>query len=186
MFTVARQVRRIVDFTTDRDELRAAGQNIFIDTGAGAVIIDGLFETWDRFEDDDFWPVFVVVGHDGAESSGFFQEREYDEFVSELMDRGVNAHAVMVSVRGGAIQTDIARNLTANTGGSFQLLQAATALDDYLGELATKIGQHHAAMSNRYRVVYERESDDDDAQVTVAVTRPAVAVRIYLSRRMEP
>ena len=65
-FTIARQILRVVDFTNDRETLKEATGRIFADRSSGAVVLDGLVETWRRrFEDDDFWPVFVLVGYDG-------------------------------------------------------------------------------------------------------------------------
>ena len=187
LFTIARQVRMRVDFTTDRAELKDQADGIFVDTGAGAVMMDGLFETWERrFDDGDFWPVFVLVVTDGAEISGNVSETEYDRFVRELVDRAATVHVVLVSTRGGGIQTNYAINLTQHTGGLYASLAAVTGLPRTLTEYATKMGDHFDQMADRYRVVFERQTDNPNARLGVGVNRPAVAVRLFPGRRLEP
>ena len=186
LFTIARVVQRRVDFTTDRAELKESAGSIFADRSAGAVMFDGIRETWARrFEDDDAWPVIVMVLTDAPETSGNMTEDAYNTLVGELMSRGATVHAVLLSTRGGNIQTEYSINLTQNTGGRFQGIAAATGLPNTLTTLGTEIGTHFDDMSGRWRVAYER-SDPPGEQISVAVNRPGVNVRIFTHRRMEP
>ena len=106
LFTIAGQTRLRVDFTTDRAALLEQTENLFAESSEGAVLLDGLVETWDRrFDEDDPWPVFVMVVYDGAETSGSVRINEFNAFVEELRFRGATAHAVLVSTRGGGPQT---------------------------------------------------------------------------------
>ena len=106
LFTIAGQVRRRVDFTTDRDELKERASGLFVDRNTGVIYIDGLVETWERrFDDDDAWPVFVALVYDGAEGSRSTQQDEFNEFAFELQMRAATVHAVLVSTRGGNVQT---------------------------------------------------------------------------------
>ncbi len=187
LFTIAGQIRLRVDFTTDRAALLEQTENLFAERSEGAVLLDGLVETWDRrFDEDDPWPVFVMVVYDGAETSGSVRINEFSAFVEELRFRGATAHAVLVSTRGGGVQTDISVNITNNTGGIYKVLAAATALPVTLTELATSMGAHYDEVKNRYRVVFECDPDNPQAQIGLRVDRPAVGVRLFADRRPSP
>lgn len=186
LFTIARNMQRRVDFTTDRAVLKESVGTIFADRGAGAVMLDGIKETWERrFEDNDAWPVFVMVLTDGTESSGNMNENEYGELVGSLMMRGATVHSVLLSTRGGNVQTEYSINLTQNTGGRYRTIAVATGLPDTLTTLATEIGTHFDDMSSRWRVVYECPDPPGD-RISVGVNRPGVGVRVFGHRRMEP
>ena len=188
LFTITGQTRRRVDFTTDRDELREEVANLFGESSTGAALLDGLLETWDRrFDDEDPWPVFVLVIHDGAEVSRSVQDREFNRFVAELIARGATVHAVLVSTSRGGLQTQVSINLTRNTGGIYNEIAAATALPLALTNLATAMGEHHDQVKDRYRVSYECDSDSAGG-ITVDVASAsgqAVTVGLYLDRRVE-
>ena len=153
----------------------------------GTVLLDGLVETWDRrFDEGDAWPVFVLVLFDGSEASSSVQDHEFNEFVFELIGRGATVHAILVSNRGGSIQTNVSLNITNNTGGVYKALAAATALSGTLPELATTMSAHYDEVKNRYRVVFECEPDAPQVPIEVEVSRPAVAVRLFADRRATP
>ena len=48
LFTTGGQVRRRVDFTTDRDELKKRATSLFADRSAAVYLYGGLVETWER------------------------------------------------------------------------------------------------------------------------------------------
>ena len=98
LFTIGRNIQRRVDFTTDRGELQRSAGEIFLDRGASAVVLDGIRETWERrFEDDEPFPVFVMVLTDGTEGSGNYNENEYVELVNELITNAITVHVVLLS-----------------------------------------------------------------------------------------
>ena len=184
LFTIGRNIQRRVDFTTDRDELRKETGTIFGDTGGGTVLLDGVKETWERrYDEDDAYPVFVLVLTDGTESSGHYDDDDYTELVTELVTRGVTIHAVVLSSRGGSDVTTYGLNLTQNTGGAYEAIVAATGLEASLRELASRIGAHYAEVSTRYRVVYERP-DPAGARISMSVARSGVGVRVFADRRL--
>lgn len=186
LFTIAGQVRRRVDFTTDRDELKERASGLFVDRNTGVIYIDGLVETWERrFDDDDAWPVFVALVYDGAEGSRSVQQDEFNEFAMELRMRAATVHAVLVSTRGGNVQTEVSTFLTRNTGGTYRALAAPTALPDVFTELGTLMGEHHRTVQDRYRVVYECDSDNAGGSISAGVLRPDVLVRLYPDRRLQ-
>ena len=189
LFTITSQTRRRVDFTTDRDELREAVASLYAESNTTVALLDSLLEMWNRrFDDEDPWPVFVLVSHDGAESSRGVQDREFNEFVTDLVARAVTVHAVLVSTSGGGLQTQVSINLTGNTGGIYNEIGAATALPRALTDLATAMGEHHDQVKDRYRVLYECDPADSAEGVAVSVrstTGQAVVVDMYLDRRVE-
>lgn len=186
LFTIAGQVRRRVDFTTDREELKEQATGLFVDRNSGVVYLDGLVETWERrFEDEDLWPVFVSLVYDGAEASRSVQDDEFNEFARDLVGRGATVHAVLVSTRGGAIQTTISTFLTQNTGGMYRALAAATALPETFTELAETMGAQYETVKDRYRIVFECEPDNPAAGIAAGVSRAAVGVRLFPNRRTD-
>ena len=155
--TIGGNIRWRVDFTTDRDELRESAGEVFVGGGGGPILLDGIKETWERrFEDEEAWPIFVVVATDGSESSGNMNQNEYGRLVNELIAKGATVHVMVLSTQGGSSVTDYAINLTDNTGGLYEVFGASTRLATALPELATRLGNHYDQVSQRYRVVYER------------------------------
>ena len=146
--TIGGNIRWRVDFTTDRDELRESAGEIFVTGGAGPILLDGIKETWDRrFEDEESWPVFVVVVTDGTESSGNMNQNEYAELMNELISNVATVHIMLLSTRGGSVVTDYAINLTDNTGGLYEVFSAGTRLATALPEVATRLGTHYDEVS---------------------------------------
>lgn len=205
LFTHAGQTRLRVDFTTDRDALHEEVVRIFAGSfGSVTALVSGLSETWERrFDDADAWPVFVLVVHHGADSSGAAEER-VNRLARELRARGATVHTVLVIDRsrareveggptgqpglnfpGGAIglKEAVTSYLTRTTGGIYTEVVAGDNLPGALSSLAMAIGEHYEAVKDRYRVGYECEPDNLDAPVTVTVTRLAVSVRTFPDRR---
>ena len=195
LFTIAGQVRRRVDFTTDRGELKERANSLFAERRPG-VYLDGLVETWERrFDDGDAWPVFVALVYNGADASRHVQLEEFNEFVIELRMRAATAHVVLVSTRftharSGRPGTSprnirmLSTFLTRKTGGIYRAPPRATVLPNVLGELGMLMGEHHRAVQDRYRVVYECEPDNASGPVTADVMRPNVLVQQYPDRRL--
>lgn len=186
LFTLAGQVRRRTDFTTDREELKDQATSLFVDRNTAVVYVDGLVETWERrFDEEDAWPVFVALVYDGAEGSRSTQDDEFNAFAVELVRRAATVHAILVSTRGGALQTTISTFLTRHTGGMYRALAAATALPETFRELAAAMRAQHEAVSSRYQVVFECEPADLATGVSAGVQRAGVAVRIFPDRRTD-
>ena len=187
LFTIAGQIRRRLDFTTDRDALIEQASILFAENGTGAVLLDGLLQTWDRrFDEEDAWPVFVLVLYDGSETSTSVQEREFNEFALELIARGATVHAVIVSTGGGGVQTSVSLNLTRNTGGVYNAIAVATGLSSALTALTTTMTAHYDEVKNRYRVTFECEPDNPQGSISVALRRPLMDVRLFANRHATP
>lgn len=186
LFTLSGQAAEVVAFTTDRAALTEQSEHLFVERGTGVVLLDGMVETWNRrFDDDTSWPVFVNIVYGGAEASRSVRERQLNEFVAELRDRGATVHALLVSTQATMLQVDTSIFMTKNTGGRYRALAAPTALPIALTELAEAMGAHYEQVKHRYRVVFECD-DDNPRRIRAGVTRPAVAVRTFSDRHMTP
>ena len=187
LFTIARQTRRRVDFTTDRVELRSGVGEIFADRGGSVRVFDGVRDTWNRrFDDDEAFPVFVLVLTDGSEGSGSITPGEFAELGRNLVANAVTIHTVLLSMRGGSTVTSISSNLSQNTGGLFEVINASSGLDEKLTEVATRMNAHYGRVSNWYRLIYERP-DPPGSRISVSLTsRPGVRFNLFIDRRMQP
>lgn len=186
LFTIGRNIQRRVDFTTDRGELQRSAGEIFLDRGASAVVLDGIRETWERrFEDDEPFPVFVMVLTDGTEGSGNYNENEYVELVNELITNAITVHVVLLSSRGGSVINQYALNLTQNTGGIYENIAAATGIEQMLVSIAERMNAHYENVSRRYRVVYERPNPPG-AQISASITRSGARIAgLFAGLRMQ-
>ncbi|MYN65106.1 MAG: hypothetical protein F4X11_08770 [Acidobacteria bacterium] len=186
LFTIGRNIQRRVDFTTDRGELQRSAGEIFLDRGASAVVLDGIRETWERrFEDDEPFPVFVMVLTDGTEGSGNYNENEYVELVNELITNSITVHVVLLSSRGGSVINQYALNLTGNTGGIYENIAAATGIEQMLVSIADRMNAHYESVSRRYRVVYERPNPPG-AQISASITRSGARIAgLFAGLRMQ-
>ena len=186
LFTTGGQVRLRVDFTTDRDELKERATSLFADRSAAVHLDESLIETWERrFGDGDAWPVFVMLVYRGAARSSVQMGmlEEFDEFVVELRRRAATVHAVLVSTPPAGKM--ISMFLTRKTGGTYRSMVVASALPNVLRELGTLMGEHHRAVQDRYRVVYECAPDNATGPVSADVMRPNVLVRQFPDRRLQ-
>ena len=189
LFTLAGYVRQRVDFTADRQALLEDAASIFAEQNAGAVIIEGLLETWDRrFKDEDPWPVFVVVAYDGPENSRSVREQKINEFVMETIQRGATVHTVLITTAGGDnFNSETTRvvtlNVTRNTGGVYQSLAAATGMVGVLKKLAATLASDYELLKNRYRVGFECRGDLV-GPFKVEVARPGVAIQVSANRQV--
>ena len=187
LFTIARQTRRRVDFTLDRVELKSGVGEIFPDRGGSVRVFDGVRDTLNRrFEDEEPFPVFVLVLTDGSEGSGYVTPGEFAELGRLLVNNAVTIHTVLMSMRGGSAVTSISSNLSQNTGGVFEVINASSGLDEELTELATRMNAHYDRVSNWYRLIYERPNPPG-SRVSVRLTsRPGVRFNLFIDRRMQP
>ena len=201
LFTISGQVRRRAEFTTDRDELQEQADRIFADPG-GAVLLEGLLETWNRrFDAEDAWPVFVLVVHDSLDPS-HISERRYNAFLAELHARAATVHAVFLQSEriGQRVYTDPLNrprisstagsrrevvDLTSRTGGSFRSLTVPTALPQKLAELAAELGADHERARDYYHVIYECEELGSGDEIQVRVDRPGATIRLLTDRKTE-
>ena len=188
LITIARSVQQRVDFTTDRAELTEGVGLLFPDRGAGARLLDGIRETWRRrFEDDDPFPVLVLVLTDGTESSGNYNDNQYADLINPLIANGVTVHAVMLANRGGVRAQQrlpqYAFNIVESTGGILESFVAPNGYESVLPALAARMNDHYDTVSKRYRLLFERP-DPPGTRLSVSVTGNDLAFGLFLDRRM--
>ena len=189
LVTIGRSVQQRVDFTTDRAELKDGVGLLFPDRGAGARLLDGVRETWNRrFEEDDAFPVMVLVLTDGTEASGNYNDNQYADLLDPLIANGVTVHAVMLATRGGVRAQQrlpqYALNLVENTGGSFETFVAPTGYESVLPRIAERMNVNYDVVSKRYRVVFERP-DPPGTRLSVSVTGSDLAFSLHMDRRTQ-
>jgi hypothetical protein len=188
LITIGRSVQQRVDFTTDRSELKEGVGLLFPDRGAGARLLDGVRETWNRrFDADDAFPVIVLVLTDGTESSGNYNDNQYADLLNPLIANGVTVHAVMLSSRGSVRAQQrlpqYALSLVENTGGILETFVAPTGYESVLPRLAGRMNDHYDRVSKRYRLIFERPNPPG-MQVSVSVTGNDLAFSLFIDRRM--
>lgn len=188
LITIGRSVQQRVDFTTDRAELTEGVGLLFPDRGAGARLLDGIRETWRRrFEDDDPFPVMVLVLTDGTEASGNYNDNQYADLINPLIANGVTVHAVMLANRGGVRAQQrlpqYAFNIVESTGGIIESFVAPNGYESVLPALAERMNDHYDIVSKRYRLLFERP-DPPGTRLSVSVTGNDLAFGLFLDRRM--
>lgn len=177
LITIGRQARMRVPTTTDRKKLGDAIKGFFSD-GGGSAALDGVMEGYDRIlkKAENRWPVIVLVTTDGP-AAGSTREDEFARFLNVVRPAGVVAHAIVISLRGTGMPTVVAMDLTEATGGSYQVIAAATALPDRLKALGERLAAAHRQAASQYRVEYLSESKDARS-VEVGVERPGVRLSV--------
>ena len=188
LVTIGRSVQQRVDFTADRAELKEGVGLLFPDRGAGARLLDGVRETWRRrFEDDDPFPVMVLVLTDGTETSGNYNDNQYADLLNPLIANGVTVHAVMLATRGGVRAQQrlpqYAFNIVEATGGVLENFVAPNGYESVLPRLAERMNDHYDTVSKRYRLLFERP-DPPGMRLSVSVTGNDLAFSLFLDRRM--
>jgi VWFA-related protein len=150
---VAERPTMMVDYTPDQTKLLAGAGRIFTQSGSGAYLLDGLFETSQGFKKREASrPVIVAISTNGPELSN----RYHDQIVGAL--RGVGAAFSVVMV--GPPPTDVIssegreRALTLSqgteeTGGRYDNVLAASALAGRLKQVANEL-------THQYLVTYAR------------------------------
>ena len=184
LFTIARNLQRRVDFTTDREELKASAEEIFLDSGAGTPLLDGIRETWERhYDGEETLPVMVLMLTDGPENSRNYSDTAYAEFVETLIVDGVMVNVLQLSggSRGSSVMRGYARNIAGITGGVYETFSAVTGMAEWMRRYAERLNAHCAEVSKRYRVLYE-PPDPRGAQIS-AGARPGVNIRLFVDLR---
>jgi Mg-chelatase subunit ChlD len=183
LITIGRQLRVRVQPTLDRARLLTEAKRFSAD-GAGTVLLDGARETNDRFmrKAEDRWPVMVVITTDGPETSGTTHDDDYLRFVQNLALRQTTVHAFVLQSRGGGLTTEIAMNLTGNTGGEYQAMLTSNLLPQRMAELAEKLENDHRRMSIAYELEYAADAKAPHAVIEVGVVRSGIKLQVNVRR----
>jgi len=141
------QMRLRLAATTDREKLHAAA-NGFAQDGGGNALLDALVEADRRFLKPaaDKWPVVVILSTDQAENRSQVRIDDYNKFMNDFLQRGGIAEAVILKGRETGVVTDIALNLTANTGGKYEAIAAPNGVPDKLKAAAERLTAEYKAL----------------------------------------
>ena len=182
--TIRGRVRRVVGPTTDRGDLDDAVARVRVGARARVGLLDSVREASEpRYEDDEPFPVVVLVLPNGDEDSGD-AGGDTDLQMARFAAAGIMAHAVVLEPRsargrGGGEEPPlpgVARDLTRLLRGVYMTLTSRTQLSLGLSRLASRLAAGYERMSMQYRVSY-LPSGADDAEIMVGVRRRGVEVR---------
>ena len=187
LFTIARNLQRRVDFATDREELKASAEEIFLDSGAGTPLLDGIRETWERhYDGEETLPVMVLMLTDGPENSSNYSDTAYAEFVETLIVDGVMVNVLQLSggSRGSSASSSVMGVRPQHRRQHRRRVRDLLRRDRHGGvdaRYAEHLNAHHAEVSKRYRVLYE-PPDPRGAQIS-AGARQGVNIRLFVDLR---
>ena len=138
--TTGGQIRVRTQPTSDREKLQKAVGTFAQDGGANS-FLDTMLESDQRFlkKATDRRQVFVILTTDNGAGRGEPRIDDYNRFMNDFTRRGGLAYGVVVHTGGGGMSatTDIIDNLTSNTNGTFEAINAPTAVPDKMKAIAT-------------------------------------------------
>ena len=135
------QLRIRVAPTTDRTKLRAVADG-FSSDGGGNSFLDTLLEADRRFLKSaaDRRSIVVILTTDSGAAVAEVRVDAYNKFANDFQTRGGRAHAIVVRGVNSGMTTQIAENLTRNTGGYYDVVGIANALPKLMKILAEYVG----------------------------------------------
>jgi hypothetical protein len=171
--------------SSDRTQLKNIAKTLT--TGGTTVLVNAVHEMYDRFLRDtrERWPVLVIITSDGSEGSGQFYPEKFAALGRDMQMKDVVTHAiVLVSARGDALQVQIARALTAGTGGSYDSTATGGALTAKLAAVAQDIVTDYDRASTQYVLEYSNSTGEPSADLKVSLLRDGVKTRMSRAGRI--
>jgi hypothetical protein len=172
------QIRVRAQPSADRDRLKAEIARFASEGGANA-FLETLIETDQRFLKNTTgqWPVLVIATAD-LDTRQEPDVVRYNTFMNDFLARGGTAHTVLLAGRRIGAVSDIAKNLTENTGGMFLPIALDSALPDKLKSIAQRVVDDHHQMEERYEVEFSGDRGLQRPEISVGVTRDGVTVQM--------
>lgn len=173
LITLAERPTIVVAYTADHAALRKAINKMFAYDAAN-YLLDGIAETSQGLSKRTMWrSIIVVLTGNGPELS----YRQYTEVLRFFREGGAVLHVLMLGMESGRAGREIVLGKgTSETGGRYEIVLAASAL-----ELKTK--QVASEISNQYRVIYARPDRLVPPKHTeVSVRRPDLRARGMLMK----
>jgi VWFA-related protein len=165
----------LVDYTSDQAKLLKGIGLVYSHEQSGAYLLDGVIEASKGFKKREAQrPVIVSIATRGPELSN----RYHDQVETALKEVGASFHIVMI----GPPPTDIISNegreraitfdmTTADTGGRYDNVLAASAVPDRLKQVADEL-------THQYLVTYARpDSLIPPEKITITAKRTGLLVR---------
>jgi len=165
----------LVDYTSDQAKLLKGIGLIYAHEQSGAYLLDGVIEASKGFKKREAQrPVIVSIATRGPE----FSNRYHDQVETALKDAGASFHIVMI----GPPPTDVTSNegreraitfdmATADTGGRYDNVLAASALPDRLKQVANELTHQYLVTYSRPQMLIPPE------KITVSAKKPDLVVR---------
>lgn len=172
------QIRVRAQPSADREKLKAEIARFASEGGANA-FLETLIEADQRLlkKTTGQWPVFVIATAD-MDTRQEPDVVRYNTFMNDFLARGGSTHTVLIAgSRIGAV-SDIAQNLTQNTGGMYLPIAVDSALPDKLKSIAQRVVDDHQQMEERYEVEFSGDRALQRAEISVGVTRDGVTVQM--------
>jgi hypothetical protein len=182
LVSTGRQVRIRVPPTTDRRKLNDAAKGLFPDGGA-TPLMDALLEVDDRFmrKADERWPVFVIVTADGAEGSAGANEKKFNDWVRALPARGVAAHGVSLTFKGGGMPEVVASHVVQTAGGLYDFMNTSNGLPAKLAAIGERMARDFETIQTKYEIAFETDAADA-GPVSIGVKREGVTLQMSNGR----
>jgi len=140
--TTGGQIRVRTPPTSDMDKLQKAVGTFAQDGGANS-FLDTMLESDQRFlkKVTDRRHVFVILTTDNGAQRGEPRVDDYNRFMNDFLRRGGLAYGVVVHTGGGgmSVTSDIIHNLTNNTNGTYESINAPTAVPDKMRAIAVQL-----------------------------------------------
>jgi VWA domain-containing protein len=158
LITTGGQLRPRVPPTAERQKLAAAAASFAQDGGANA-FLDSLLEADRRFLKNagGKWPVFVILTTDNGETRGELNIDGFNRFVSDFVARAGTAHVIILKGTSSGPRTDLALNLSENSGGMREVINVATAVPERMRSVASRLAADHKAMEGAYELEFVSE-----------------------------
>jgi hypothetical protein len=140
--TTGGQLRVRMPPTSEVDKLQKAAGAFAQDGGANS-FLDTMLEADQRFlkKATDKRHVFVILTTDNGAGRGEPRIDDYNRFLNDFLQRRGLAFGVVVHTGGGGMSatSDIISNLTSNTDGTYDSINAPTAVPDKMKAIAARL-----------------------------------------------
>jgi hypothetical protein len=160
LVATAPQPRTITKATTDRAEVLRGLTLLAPDRGAGR-FVESLAEATKRIEQDkgDALPVIVSVGTTSGDMN--IRDGDVKDIFKRLQTLPIVVHVVILqgtvqSASGGLNQKEIGEAVTKNTGGRYEIINAASRLVTLLSEIGAQVAESHRLASRQFVLTVER------------------------------
>ena len=140
LVTTGRRTQVRVPPTTDRTKLKGNVSGLLPELGPTA-LLDSLAAVDGRFmrKAGDRWPVFVILTADGSENSHDLDQKGFNQWVDEIVRRGVSVNAILLKTSANGVPESIASGLAQVTHGHYASMGIAGNIAEAMTRLARQV-----------------------------------------------